>query len=206
MREVLKFGFLLGLVCALSAGTLSAVFSKVDPLIKENERLEAIKKRKTVLSAAASFEPVEREERTVYVGLDGSGGYVGTAMTVSQRGYAGPIKMTVGIAPDSTLSGLAISKLDQSETPGLGVKITYPDFLDKFAGLALDEIKLTSDGGRIDAITAATISSRAVVDGIQKGMKWYFREFPEGPAAEIQAPAEPAGDPNDDEAEEGGQE
>ena len=109
MREVLKFGFLLALVCALSAGTLSAVFSKVDPLIKENERLEAIKKRKAVLPAAAIFEPVEREERTVYVGLDGSGGYVGTAMTVSQRGYAGPIKMTVGIAPFATLSGLASS-------------------------------------------------------------------------------------------------
>ena len=58
MREILKFGFLLGLVCAVSAGTLSAVFSKVDPLIKENQRLEAIKKRQTVLPTAATFEPL----------------------------------------------------------------------------------------------------------------------------------------------------
>jgi electron transport complex protein RnfG len=185
VREILKFGLLLGLICAVSAGTLSAVFSKVDPLIKENQRLEAIKKRKTVLPTAAIFEPVEKDERTVHVGLDEAGSPVGTAMTVAKRGYAGPITMTVGIGPDSKLTGLAISKLDQSETPGLGVKITQPKFLDMFTGLGLDEVKLKSDGGKIDAITAATISSRAVVDGIQEGMKWYFRSFPDGAGAEV---------------------
>jgi len=185
VREILKFGFLLGIICTISAGTLSLVYSVVDPLIKENERLEAIKKRKTVLPAAALFEPLEKDERTIYVGLDEGGGYVGTAMTVAQRGYAGPIKMTVGIGPDSKLTGLAISKLDQSETPGLGVKITYPDFLEMFEGLSLDEVKLKSDGGGIDAITAATISSRAVVEGVSEGMKWYFRSFPDGPALEV---------------------
>ncbi len=185
MRDVLRFGLLLGLVCAVSAGTLSAVFSKVDPMIKENERLEAIKKRQAVLPAAATFEPLEREGKTVYVGLDGSGAYVGTAMTVSQRGYAGPINMTVGIGPDSRISGLAISKLDQSETPGLGVKITLPAFLDMFMGLEEEDVRLKADGGKIDAITAATISSRAVVDGVQQGMRWYFRTFPQGPAAEL---------------------
>ena len=70
MRDILKFGLLLGLVCGISAVTLSAVFSKVDPLIKENERLEAIKKRKMVLPEAAVFEPVELNGKTVYIGLD----------------------------------------------------------------------------------------------------------------------------------------
>ena len=60
MREILKFGFLLGIVCAISAATLSMVFSKVDPLIKENERLEAIKKRKMVLPEAEIFQPVAK--------------------------------------------------------------------------------------------------------------------------------------------------
>ena len=62
MREVVKFGLLLALVCAVSAGTLSAVFSKVDPLIKENERLEAIKKRKAVLPEAVTFAAVEKDD------------------------------------------------------------------------------------------------------------------------------------------------
>jgi electron transport complex protein RnfG len=185
VRDILKFGFLLGLVCAVSAGTLSSVFSKVDPLIKENQRLEAIKKRQTVLPAAATFEPLEKDGRTVHVGLDEAGRAVGTAMTVSQRGYAGPIAMTLGIGPDEKLTGLAISKLDQSETPGLGVKITLPKFLDMFLGLGLEEVGLKADGGKIDSITAATISSRAVVDGVQEGMKWYFRSFPEGAGAAL---------------------
>ena len=203
MREVVKFGLLLALVCAVSAGTLSAVFSKVDPLIKENERLEAIKKRKAVLPEAVTFAAVEKDERTVYAGLDGSGEWVGTAMTVSRRGYAGPIRMTVGVGPDGLLTGLAISKLDQSETPGLGVKITYPEFLDKFRGLTLDQVRLTSDGGSIDAITAATISTRAVVDGIQNGMKWYFDTFPEGPAGYVAGEGDA---PAEGEEAEGGQE
>jgi electron transport complex protein RnfG len=199
VREILKFGVLLGLVCALSAGTLSAVFSKVDPLIKENERLEAIKKRKTVLPQAARFEPVELDGRTVYIGLDGEGGVVGTAMSEAPRGYAGPIKMTLGIVgagEETRLSGVAISKLDQSETPGLGVKITLPAFLGMFEGLSLEEVELTADGGKIDAITAATISSRAVVNGVQDGMKWYARNFPEGPTVPASTGAGEAGEPS----------
>ena len=186
MREILKFGFLLGIVCAISAATLSMVFSKVDPLIKENERLEAIKKRKMVLPEAEIFQPVEIGEKTAHVGYDGSGAPVGTALSEAPRGYAGPIKMTVGVVgfgAETRLTGVAISKLDQSETPGLGVKITLPGFLDMFKGLSLDEVGLKADGGKIDAITAATISSRAVVIGVQEGMKWYSRSFPDGPPA-----------------------
>lgn len=181
MREILRFGLLLGLVCAISAGTLTGVYSVVSVKIEENNRLEAIRKRKAVLPEAASFVAVERDGREIHLGLDGGGDPVGTAMTVSQRGYAGPIKMTVGIGLDSRLTGLAISKLDQSETPGLGVKITQPAFLDMFRGKDLSQVKLRKEGGEIDAITAATISTRAVVNGVQDGMKWYFRNFPEGP-------------------------
>ena len=46
----------------------------------------------------------------------------------------------------------------------------------------LDEVALSSDGGKIDAITAATISSRAVVNGVRDGMTWYSDNFPEGPS------------------------
>ena len=185
MREILRFGLLLGLVCAISAGTLTGVYSVVSVKIEENNRLEAIRKRKAVLPEAATFVAVKKDGREIPLGLDGDGAPVGTAMTVSQRGYAGPIKMTAGIGLDSRLTGLAISKLDQSETPGLGVKITLPAFLDMFRGKDLSQVKLRQEGGEIDAITAATISTRAVVIGVQEGMKWYFRNFPEGPESMI---------------------
>jgi electron transport complex protein RnfG len=202
MRDIIKFGLLLGLVCAISAGTLSSVFSKVDPLIKENQRIEAEKKRKVVLPDAAEFVPLEQEGKTFHLGLDAGGEVVGTALGEAPRGYAGPIKITMGIVgagENTRLSGVAISKLDQSETPGLGVKITLPAFLDMFKGLSIDEVELKADGGKIDAITAATISSRAVVIGVQDGMKWYARNFPEGPAApEASAAEESPGEPEGD--------
>ncbi len=105
MREILRFGLLLGLVCAISAGTLTGVYSVVSVKIEENNRLEAIRKRKAVLPEAASFVAVERDGQEIHFGLDDDGAPVGTAMTVSQRGYAGPIKMTVGIGLDSRLTG-----------------------------------------------------------------------------------------------------
>ena len=63
MREILKFGFLLGIICTISAGTLSLVYSVVDPLIKENERLEAIKKLRAAGSDAEAFEIMNEAAR-----------------------------------------------------------------------------------------------------------------------------------------------
>lgn len=191
MREIIRFGLLLGMVCAISAGTLTAVYSVVSVKIEENNRLEAIRKRQEVLSEAVKFDPVEQEEQVVYFGRDESARPVGAAFTVSSRGYAGPIRMTLGIGLENKLTGLAISKLDQSETPGLGVKITLPAFRDQFRGKEPAQLKLRKEGGEIDAITAATISSRAVVEGVREGMEWYLESFPEGPPEPPEEPTEP---------------
>lgn len=78
-------------------------------------------------------------------------------------GYGGNIDIVVGMENKTTVKGIAV--IAHAETPGLGDKILAPDFTDKFVGLDISEVKLTRDGGKIDAITGATISSQAVVDG-----------------------------------------
>src|SRR3989338_6168289 len=83
---------------------------------------------------------------------------------------------TIGINKDDTISSVAITKLDQTETPGLGVKITHDSFKNQFKGEKGEELKLKKDGGAIDAITAATISSRAVANGVKEGWDWYMKE------------------------------
>jgi electron transport complex protein RnfG len=88
--------------------------------------------------------------------------------------------MTIGVAPDGTVAGLAISMLDQTETPGLGVKVTLAAFRDQFRGKGAEGVRLKKDGGTIDAITAATISSRAVVYGVREALAWYRKAFPRG--------------------------
>jgi electron transport complex protein RnfG len=71
----------------------------------------------------------------------------------------------VGLEDETTLRGISIVK--HSESPGLGAKITENEFRDQFIGLELDDVELTYDGGQIDAITGATISSNAVADAVR---------------------------------------
>lgn len=92
----------------------------------------------------------------------------GYTFTASKNGYSGVINILVGINNDYTIKDVII--LSHTETPGLGSKITEEAFTDQFIGLDTEGIALSKNGGKIDAITGATISSRAVTEGIQEKM------------------------------------
>jgi electron transport complex protein RnfG len=94
---------------------------------------------------------------------------VGTAVeTYSPKGYSGMIQLMVGFLPDGTINKVEV--LQQKETPGLGTKMTLPEFREQFYGKDPDsfKVKVKKDGGDVDAITAATISSRAFCDAIMR--------------------------------------
>lgn len=95
--------------------------------------------------------------------------------THSKNGFGGKIELIVGISIDGTLNGYKI--IEQNETPGLGSKITENKFKNQFYGLDAhnSNLGLSKDGGEIDAITGATISSRAVVEAVKKAMEAYNR-------------------------------
>jgi electron transport complex protein RnfG len=184
VREVARLGLTLALFCAVGAGAIAGVNGAVQGTIEENNRREAVRKRQQVFPAAKDFEALAVDGREVFVARGEGGAPLGLVVTAGPRGYAGPIRMTLGIAPDGTVAGLAISKLDQSETPGLGVKVTLAAFRDQFRGKGADAARLKKDGGTIDAITAATISSRAVADGVREALAWYGAHFPQGPGGQ----------------------
>jgi len=97
------------------------------------------------------------------------GEIVGYAVnTYTNKGFSGNINLMAGFRPDGTI--INISVLEQKETPGLGTKMTEPKFKDQFNGKNLSGffLKVKKDGGQVDAITAATISSRAFCDAIQR--------------------------------------
>ena len=73
----------------------------------------------------------------------------------------------------NTVSGYKV--IHSNETPGLGTKVSEPRFKEQFAGIRPKKhlFKVKQDGGEIDAVTAATISSRAVIDAIQKAYDAY---------------------------------
>ena len=108
------------------------------------------------------------DELSVYAGYDKQGSFFGYAIPGEGPGFQDTIVLLYGYKPDTRkLTGMQV--LDSRETPGLGDKITKDhNFIDQFARLAVDPIiKLVKGGARapneVDAITGATISSRAVV-------------------------------------------
>jgi len=95
--------------------------------------------------------------------------YVGTAIeTYTMKGFGGLVKLMVGFLPDGSIQNISV--LEHKETPGLGTKMSTPKFKDQFMGVnpAKFVLKVKKDKGDVDAITAATISSRAFSDAVQR--------------------------------------
>jgi Na+-translocating ferredoxin:NAD+ oxidoreductase subunit G len=88
--------------------------------------------------------------------------------TYSKKAFNGEIGLMAGFKPDGTIINITV--LEQKETPGLGTKMVTPAFKDQFNGKnpLTFGLKVKKDGGPVDAITAATISSRAFCDAIQR--------------------------------------
>ena len=111
----------------------------------------------------------------VYTAAQGEA-VVGYAVeTMTKQGFNGVVKLMVGFLPDGTVNNVNV--LEQSETPGLGTKMTEEGnpLLASIRNCKLEEKKLvdgrlavTKDGGDVDALTAATISSRAYVDAMNR--------------------------------------
>lgn len=115
----------------------------------------------------------------VFPGTDDSGELFGAAVQASVRsGYAGEISGIVGFDIQSEVIGLVV--LQHSETPGLGARVTETDFRDQFTGEQPLQraVRVRQDGGNIDAITAATVSSRAVAEIVNAAAE-IFKEYQE---------------------------
>jgi len=86
----------------------------------------------------------------------------------TDKGFAGHIEIMAGFLPDGSINKVVV--LSHKETPGLGTKMTEPNFSNQFLGKNPTDyrLKVKKDGGQVDAITAATVSSRAYCDALQR--------------------------------------
>lgn len=162
------------LVCSISGACLGAVYVLTYDKINAEESQKSEEAIKKVLPPFDKLEKVE-----VSLPEDPSNSLLcylaynhnictGIAVNSSSNGFGGVINMMVGFQADGTLNKVQILK--HSETPGLGSKMTDPSFYSQFERKHLDQflLKVKKDGGEVDAITAATISSRAYCAGLQK--------------------------------------
>ncbi len=143
---------------------LLTVYSNVLARLSELEEDPTQKTLSEVLPSADIFQPVYDEYGALlfYEGIDDRGALVGFGFIETGRGMWGEIKIAGGIDLDYRVVEIVIH--EQSETPGLGSRIVESSFLKQFMGLSSDELKLSKYDGKVDAITGATISSRAVTD------------------------------------------
>jgi len=94
-----------------------------------------------------------------------NGAEIGSAFLAVGKGYGGFIDILIGLENETTIKGVTI--VSHLESPGLGARITEGSFREQFIGVNIADVALREDGGEIDAITGASISSGAVVDAIR---------------------------------------
>jgi len=170
MKGTLRLIIVLFVVCGLAAGSLAFVNAATKDRIAEFARTEKAEAMKRVFEEAQEFPEIAAGK--VWEARQG-GEVVGHVLAVSTQGYSGPIEGLVGLDLGKNVTGVRV--LVQTETPGLGAKITGEKFLAQYRGVKAEEIALKRDdpAGRIDAITAATISSRALTAAVRKTIDAY---------------------------------
>lgn len=169
MNQMFKFGFTLGLICLLATMVLAVTHRITKPKIEKISRLEEQKALKKVMPEADFFSEKSIGEISYFDAMKGSK-LTGYCVRATASGYNGFIRLIVGIDLNGTIKGVEI--LEHHETPGLGAKINEikrgeeePYFLRQFKGKPAKTVALKED---IDAITGATISSKAITDAINK--------------------------------------
>ena len=138
---------------------------------------------------------------------DANGNFQGAAVKTSEGGFGGKIDMMVGFLADGTIKGTSV--LSHAETPGLGANMTGK-FKDQFVDKnpASYKLTVTKDGGDVDAITAATITSRAFSKAVNKAYQAFMAnkaQFMNNTPAKEVAPAVEAAPAEENNETEGGQ-
>jgi RnfABCDGE-type electron transport complex G subunit len=125
----------------------------------------------TVLPAGQYYPLIDD---TLWQAFDSVDNFRGLVFRTFPRGYKDVIPIMVGVDSAGVITGLRISRSSLKETPGLGMKVADSTFLARFIGRTAAALKLKKDGGGIDAISGATVSSRAVCNGIRGGYEKYL--------------------------------
>ena len=179
MKDIIKLGSILMLITTIAATTLAAVYSVTKPLIdlRKQEELNAAKSIALPGVNLKAIDEVKIEKKVLYYtgyADTNKSNLVGYAFLAYGNGYSSTIESIVGVDSSGFIIGIKV--LSQTETPGLGTKIEeikYGDSLtwvqNKFIGKFCTNLSVDKDGGEIQSITGATISTRAVTNSIVAG-------------------------------------
>lgn len=183
LKEIVKPAITLFLICAIITGALAVVNAVTKPIIEESEKEALRESLSVVLPGADEYsEAVDHEtlisqgyqpgERIKNLYTASTGGEVaGYVVEVVSRGYGGNIVMLVGIDNSLSITGTAI--MSHNETPGLGSKADDDEYMKQYLGEIPETLYRVvktekSQDGDIEALSGATVTSRAISNGISE--------------------------------------
>lgn len=175
MRETIKLGAVLLLITAVCAGLLGFVNSITKPIIVQKKEQTTQEALKVLIPEAESFVEVKEIEgdsiKGLYVAKKGTD-YLGAVAMVAPDGYGGSIELLVGVDKDQVVTGIQV--LTHTETPGLGANLTQESFKNQFVGKTenIEVTKSAPNGNQVEAITGATITSKAVTNGVNSAVTY----------------------------------
>lgn len=196
MKEIIKNTVLLTMITLIAGVLLGGVYEITKEPIAKQAALREAKACESVFDSAKSFDTafempaegvVEGYENDsidkVIPALDESGEVLGYVLNVTAKdGYGGNISFMMGISKDGEVTGIEI--LSISETAGLGMKAKEPAFLEQYEGKTVDSFAYSKTGAsaenEIDAISGATITTNAVTNGVNAGIKYFQTVLKEG--------------------------
>ncbi len=172
---ILRLSVTLLVICAVVAALLAAVNSYTAPIIAQRNEEKTQLAIEAVLPGGgeeAEFEDTTGMVKALYASDSG------WAVQVSVNGFGGAVNMMVGIDRSGNVIGISI--ISHAETPSLGAVAAENNaagvaFRSQFAGLS-GTLAVSKDGGTVDAISGATITSRAVVEGVNVALQCVAKE------------------------------
>ena len=164
---VLRLTLTLFLITTIVAGLLGLVNYVTADTIAEQIAQKAENAMRQVLEADG-YEPLDVPEDSAVTAAYRAGdkGYV---VRVAPNGFGGAIDMMVGVDKAGAVTGVAI--VSQTETASLGANCTREDFRAQFTGKS-GTLSVSKDGGEIEALTGATVTSRAVTEGVNTALEF----------------------------------
>lgn len=159
------------IISMVMSATLAFVYEKTKGPIEtasKQKEINAIKQVMPEFDNDPATAKVEKEGVVIYR-LTNKNKLAGYAVkSYTEKGFAGHAEIMAGFLPDGSIYNIIV--LQHRETPGLGTKMAEPLFSKQFMGKnpSLFKLKVKKDGGHVDAITSATVSSRAYCDALQR--------------------------------------
>lgn len=169
--NIVKVAANLTLACFFSGLIIAGVHTVTAPEAVRQKELAKTQAMQELVKEADQFTPIEG--KSGWFEAKKNGIVLATVLPGESKGYGGAIKLLVAVTPDGKVYDFKV--LGHNETPGLGDNIKKPKFKDQFAGKSLAELTVVkrpvTDGSAIEAITGATISSKAVTAAVREAVE-----------------------------------